>query len=301
MQPSYEGQGYARTPGLHTPEHVAAWRAVTDAVHERGGRIVAQIMHVGRVAHPHNRLTEAQPVAPSAIAPETTQMYTDEAGMQPIPEPRALAADEIPQVIAEYVAASRCAMEAGFDGVELHAASGYLPDQFQCSETNRRSDGYGGSVEGRLRFTLEVLEAMVGVVGRDRVGIKLSPDMRFNDCIDDDPKTTYTALVRELDRFGLAYLHAGQFTRAFDVHGTLRPLFDGPYLAGCGLRTAGDGARTLDEYGADMVVYGERFIANPDLVERFRASAPLADSDEATYYTPGAEGYTDYPTMTDAG
>jgi N-ethylmaleimide reductase len=294
-QPSLMGQGYPRTPGIHTAEQVAAWQAVTDAVHAAGGRIFLQIMHTGRIGHPLNRKTDDTPVSPSAIAPATTQMYTDQAGLQAIPTPRALETKEIPAVIEEYVAATRNARQARFDGVELHGASGYLPDQFLCSETNHRNDAYGGSLVNRMRFTLETLEAMVAAEGSDYVGIKLSPDMRFNDCIDEDPEQTYSGLVTALNRFGLAYLHVGNFTKRFDVHARLRPLFEGPYLAGGGLRTAADGQDTLERYGADAVVYGQRFIANPDLVHRLKTGFPLADADESTFYTPGAAGYTDYP------
>lgn len=294
-QPSLSGQGYARTPGIHSDEQVTAWHSVTDAVHKAGGRIFLQVMHVGRIAHPFNRKTDMPPVAPSAVKPQTTQMYTDAAGMQPIPTPKALEIEEILAIIDEYVKATENAHRAGFDGVELHGASGYLPDQFLCSGTNQRKDAYGGSLANRMRFTLEILEAMIAAVGNEYIGIKLSPDMRFNECIDQNPVQTYSGLVTELNRLGLAYLHVGNFTERFDVHATLRPLFDGPYLAGGGLRTAADGERLLNTYSADAVVYGQLFLANPDLVQRLQTGAPLAVADESTFYTPGPKGYIDYP------
>lgn len=294
-QTSWEGQGYARTPGLHTPDQVNAWRCVTDAVHAAGGRIVVQLMHAGRVAHPLNRQTDAQPVAPSAIAPANTPMYTDESGMQPIPTPRALETSEIGPIVSEYASAARNAIDAGFDGVELHAASGYLPMQFLSSETNQRSGRYGGSLPNRMRFIIEVMEALAGTAGGGRVGIKLSPGIDFNECIDADPAATYSALVTELNQFDLAYLHVAGVTDEFDVHGTLRPLFDGPYVAGAGLRVREDADSLLRDGLADATIWATRFIANPDLPERLHTGGPFAEPVEATFYTPGPEGYVDYP------
>ena len=295
VQPSFEGQGYTRTPGIHTPEQVDAWRKVTDAVHDEGGHIFVQIMHVGRVAHPLNRQTAATPVAPSAIAPETP-MWTDQQGMQPIPTPRALDTEEIAGVVEEYARAARMARAAGFDGVELHAASGYLPNQFLATSTNLRTDRYGGPPKNRIRFVLEVLEAMGDSIGGDRVGMKLSPAMGFNDCLDEDPEGLFSLLVKELANVPMAYLHVGQFTDTFDVHGTLRPLYDGIYLGGVGLRERNDGQTLLDA-GADMTVWGTRFLSNPDLVRRLEEGASFNDPDPDTFYTPGAKGYTDYPAL----
>ncbi len=299
IQPSFEGQGYCRTPGLHTDEQVAAWKRVTDAVHGRGGRIFAQIMHVGRITHPLNRQTDAQPVAPSAIAPETTQMWTDQEGMQPIPTPRALETGEIPSIIEEYVGAARLAIEAGFDGVELHAASGYLPNQFLASGTNHRTDQYGGSVENRIRLVLELLEAMGSAIGGGRVGMKISPAMGFNECKDDDPVGLYTTLVQALSGIPMAYLHVGKFTADFDVFATLRPLYDGVFLAGGGLRDAGQGQALLDQGLADVTVWGTLLLSNPDLVHRLRENAGFNEVDASTFYTPGEAGYTDYPALGD--
>ena len=297
VQPSFEGQGYARTPGIHTAEQVAAWKRVTEAVHQAGGRIFVQIMHVGRIAHALNRQTDAEPVAPSAIAPATTQMWTDQEGMQPIPTPRALETKEIAGIVEEYVEAAKLARQAGFDGVELHAASGYLPNQFLASNTNRRTDRYGGSPENRIRFVLEVLEAMSGAIGGDRVGMKISPAMGFNDCLDDDPAGLFSLLVGELNNIPMAYLHVGQFTDSFPVHGTLRPRYRGVYLGGVGLRERKDGQDLLDQYGADMTVWGTRLLANPDLVRRLKEGASFNEANPDTFYTPGEAGYTDYPTL----
>ena len=295
-QPSAGGQGYARTPGIHSEAQVARWGDIADAVHEEGGRIFVQIMHVGRVAHPLNRQTEDAPVAPSAIAPETTQMYTDQDGMQPIPTPRALEGGEIQGILDEYVAASENAVAAGLDGVELHAASGYLPNQFLCSNTNLRSDRWGGGATERIRFVLELLEAMASAVGPDRVGVKFSPAMGFNDCLDENPERLYRTLIPEVSRFGLAYVHVARNTPDWDVHRDLRPLYDGLYLAGGGLRAREDGQALLDAGVCDGTVWGWNYIANPDLVHRLRDGLDLAEPDPSTFYTPGETGYTDYPT-----
>lgn len=296
-QPSFEGQGYARTPGIHTDAQKAAWARVADAVHAAGGRIFMQIMHVGRIAHLLNRQTDAPAVAPSAIAPAGTQMWTDQEGMQPIPVPRALEASEIQGMLDEYAAAAANAVGAGLDGVELHSASGYLPNQFLASNTNHRTDRYGGPPAHRIRFTLEALEAMAGAVGSDRVGIKISPGMGFNDCLDDDPRGLFSILVPELGRLDLAYLHVGKFATDWDVHGVLRPLYDGVYLAGGGLRGRDDGQALLDRGVADMTVWGQRFLANPDLPARLGANGPFNEAVPDTFYTPGETGYTDYPAL----
>jgi len=293
-QPSDEGQGYARTPGIYTPAQIDAWRRVTDAVHAQGGRIFVQLMHVGRIAHPLNRLTDAAPVAPSAIQAAGT-MYTDQAGMQPYPMPRALATEEIPGVIEQYITAAHAAFAAGFDGVEFHNGSGYLPNQFLESSTNQRTDRYGGSVENRARFSLEALDALAKVRGPEYVGVRLTPEMGFNDLRDDTPEATYSAFVKQLSGRGLAYLHVGNFNPQRDYHALLRPLYDGVYIAGVGF----DAARAdlfLREQKADAIAFGSSFIANPDLPERMRQGLPLSKADQATFYTPGEKGYTDYPT-----
>jgi len=294
IYPSAMGKGYFGTPGIHSGAQVAGWKKVTDAVHAKGGRIFAQIMHAGRISDPSFLPGGATPVAPSAVKPNG-QSFTAE-GMKPHVTPRALETGEIPGIVAEYGTAARRAIEAGFDGVELHAASGYLPMQFLSSGTNQRSDAYGGSAANRARFAIEVLEAMAKAVGADRVGIKMSPEMAFNDISDANPQETYTTLVRAIGGSGLAYLHVGLFGTPVDYHGLLKPLFRGAYFAGGGLDQAK--AEALVASGrADAAVFGGLFLANPDLPERFRRGAPPNKPDQATFYAGGAKGYTDYPAL----
>ncbi|MGY2440315.1 alkene reductase [Pseudomonas sp. SDO52101_S400] len=288
------GKGYTRTPGIETAEQVAAWKQVTDAVHARGGRIFMQLMHCGRVSHPSLLANGAQPQAPSAIK-AAGQTYTA-SGLQDFVVPHALTIVEIAAVVEGYRQAARRAIEAGFDGVELHAASGYLPEQFLSTGSNQREDEYGGPVENRVRFVLEVLAAMVDEIGGDRVGIKISPEMNFNDIVDANPQETYTHLVEQLRAFNLAYLHVALFGATFDYHAALRPLFAGRYLIGSGLDK--DTAESLISSGqADAVVFGSAFIANPDLPERLHSGAELNAADKNTFYAPGPEGYIDYPTL----
>ncbi|KTC00413.1 alkene reductase [Pseudomonas sp. ICMP 10191] len=288
------GKGYVRTPGIETAEQVAAWKKVTDAVHARGGRIFMQLMHCGRVSHPSLLPKGAQPQAPSAIK-AAGQTYTA-TGLQDFVTPHALTISEIGEVIEGYRQSARRAIEAGFDGVELHAASGYLPEQFLSTGSNQRNDQYGGSVENRTRFVLELLAAMVSEVGGDRVGIKISPEMNFNDIVDAKPQETYIYLVNQLRDLKLAYLHVALFGAEFDYHAALRPLFNGSYLIGSGQTK--DGAASLITKGkADAAVFGSAFLANPDLPQRFRDDAELNAPDKDTFYAPGAEGYIDYPTM----
>lgn len=297
IYPSPMGKGYIRTPGIHSDEQVAAWRKVTGAVHAKGGLIYAQIMHAGRISHPSFLPGGATPVAPSAIRPEG-QSYTDE-GPKPHVTPRALGLEEIAGVIAEYAQATRRALEAGFDGVELHAASGYLPMQFLSSGANLRTDRYGGSPENRARFIVEALEAMANVAGADRVGIKLSPEMAFNDITDADPAETYATLVKAIGGLGLAYLHVTPYGQDVNYHALLRPLFRGPYFAGAGL-TRETAEQLLRDGKADAAVFGTLFLANPDLPERFRRGAGLNSPDQATFYAGGAKGYIDYPVLEQA-
>jgi N-ethylmaleimide reductase len=288
------GKGYVRTPGLHSDQQIAAWKKVTDAVHAKGGRIFAQIMHAGRISDPSFQPDNATPVAPSAVRPKG-ESYTD-AGMKPYVTPRALETEEIPGVIAGYAQAARNAIAAGFDGVELHAASGYLPMQFLSSGTNLRTDRYGGAAANRVRFVVETLEAMIAAVGADRVGIKISPEMAFNDISDAQPQETYTTLVRAIGGMGLAYLHVGLFGTPVDYHGLLRPLFRGTYIAGGGL-TRESASELVAAGRADAAAFGALFVANPDLPERFRRGAALATPDSGTFYTPGPKGYIDYPLL----
>jgi 2,4-dienoyl-CoA reductase-like NADH-dependent reductase (Old Yellow Enzyme family) len=292
--PVAAGKGYVRTPGIETAAQVASWAKVADAVHARGGRIFMQLMHCGRVSHPSLLVDGAQPQAPSAIK-AAGQTYTA-TGLQDFVTPHALTVVEIADVVQGYRQAAHLAIQAGFDGVELHAASGYLPEQFLSTGSNQREDQYGGSVENRARFVLEVLAAMVSEVGGDRVGIKISPEMNFNDIVDANPQETYTYLVNQVRDLGLAYLHVALFGAKFDYHTALRPLFNGRYLIGSG-QTKGSAQTLLNEGKADAVVFGGAFLANPDLPGRFRANAELNTPDKNTFYAPGAEGYIDYPAM----
>ncbi|MDR2032763.1 MAG: alkene reductase [Azoarcus sp.] len=294
--PSATGKGYVRTPGIVTEAQIAAWRRIVAAVHDRGGKIFMQIMHCGRISHPSLLPDGSTPVAPSAIKPEG-QAWTP-VGQVDYVTPRALRTEEIAGVVDEYRRATRQALAVGFDGVELHAASGYLPEQFLSSGSNRRDDQYGGSVENRARFVLETLAAMADEAGGDRVGIKISPEMNYNSITDAEPRETYTYLVEQLRDLGLAlaYLHVALFGAKTDYHALLRPRFPGAYLLGGGLDQAKAEA-VLAENRADACVFGVAFLANPDLPERFRQHAPLNTPDNTTFFAPGAKGYTDYPDL----
>jgi N-ethylmaleimide reductase len=292
--PSANGLGYARTPAIYTPRQVEGWRHVTEAVHSAGGRIVIQLMHVGRIAHGLNQPAGARIVAPSAVAAAGT-MWTDQSGMQPFPAPQELTVAEIAEVVREFAQATKNAREAGFDGVELHAANGYLPNQFLAPNTNLRSDAYGGSIEKRGRFVLEVYDAMAAAWSADRVGIRVSPGGTFNDINDPDPKATHTWLAAELAKRKAAFLHIARLGALdFDVFGALRAVFPGTIIANGGLDFAG-GQKLIEAGTADLVSYARLFIANPDLPARFKNEWPLAEADGSTFYTPGEKGYTDYP------
>lgn len=292
--PAALGKGYVRTPGIQTEAQVSAWRQVADAVHARGGRIFMQLMHCGRISHPSLLPANATPVAPSAIKP-AGQTWTDN-GLQEFVTPRAMTLDDIQATVEGYRHAARLAIEAGFDGVELHTASGYLPEQFLSTGSNQRDDQYGGSLENRARFVLEVLAALVAEVGGERVGIKISPEMNFNDIVDADPQRTYTYLVEQLCGLDLAYLHVALFGTKTDYNALLRPRFNGAYLIGGGLDKASAQAH-IDSHRADASVFGSAFLANPDLPERLRNNTALNTPDKDTYYSPGAKGYLDYPTL----
>ena len=294
-QPSAVGQGYPHTPGLHTDEQVAGWRLVADAVHARGGTIVAQLMHAGRVGHPD--ISGLPSVAPSAIA-AAGQVFTPN-GMQDHPVPRALETDELPGVVAEYVDAARRALEAGLDGVELHAANGYLLHQFLADGSNQRTDAYGGSPENRARFVVEVATAVAQAVGADRVGIRISPGNAFNDMAESEVEQTYAALVEGIAPLGLLYLHVleGPDTTYAEP---LTKAFDGPVISNDGFTTTSTlehAQEVVDAGRADLVAFGRAFIANPDLVERLRTGAGLNEPDEATFYGGAEHGYTDYPAL----
>ena len=300
---SPQGRGYAFTPGIYNDAQIKAWRPVTEAVHSRGGRIFPQLWHVGRVSHPSLQPGGTLPVAPSAIRPEATS-YTL-AGFEPCVAPRALAISEIPEIIEQYRRAAANALAAGFDGIEIHAANGYLIEQFLRDSTNKRIDAYGGSRENRARLLLEVVEAVAGVCGGERVGIRLSPVSPVNGAdLDGDPAGTYGYVVGRLNAFGLAYIHiiegATQGPRevpgGFELQ-ILRRSFKGLYIANNGydLELALEARR---HNLADLVAFGRLYISNPDLVERLRAGAPLNTPDRATFFGGGAAGYTDYPFMT---
>ena len=286
--------GYARTPGIYSNEQLAAWRAITEGVHARGGRIFLQIMHVGRIAHAANRTIAEPPVAPSAIR-AAGEMWTDTQGMQPNDMPRALETGEIPGVIAEFATATTRALQAGFDGVELHSASGYLPHEFLSPGTNMRSDVYGGSVENRIRFVVETLEAMTAAAGSaGKVGIKVSPGMKFNDIGETEPMPTYWALAKAISPMKLAYLHVMRTGIGAEV--ALRDAYQGTLLVGGGFEKE-EATKVIESGGADAIVFGMKYLANPDLVTRFAQDAPLNAPDQSTFYTPGAKGYTDYPVL----
>jgi N-ethylmaleimide reductase len=286
-------KGYVRTPGVYTPEQVEAWRPVADAVHARGGRVFMQLFHTGRIALPDFLPGGAQPVAPSAVRAKG-QNYTDE-GMKEFVTPREMTREEIARTVGDFAAAAANAVEAGFDGVELHAASGYLVQQFLTTNANLRTDEYGGSIENRARFLFEVLGAMNEAVGAGRVGVKFSPRMPFNDIEERDAESIYPYIVERLNGRGLAYVHVGDFTGE-GWHARLRPVYEGAYFAGSGL-TKESGEGLLAQGLADAVVFGTKFISNPDLPERFRRGAPLSEPDHATFYTPGERGYTDYASL----
>jgi N-ethylmaleimide reductase len=288
-------KGYVRTPGIYSADQIDSWRKVTEAVHARDGKIFMQIFHTGRIALPDFLPGNAQPVAPSAVKAEGKN-YTDHAGLKDFVEPREITLEEIKQTVADFAKAAKNAIEAGFDGVEIHGANGYLIQQFLSTNVNKRNDEYGGSIENRSRFLFEVVEAVTGAIGADRTGLRLSPGGEAGDIKEDDAEALYGHVVPELNRFGLAYLHIGTFDQKRNWHPVLRPLFEGTYLAGVGF-TKETGERLLAEGGADAIVYGKLFLANPDLPERFRLDAPLNEPDQSTFYTAGEKGYTDYPSL----
>ena len=299
---SPRGHGYPNTPGIYTAAQAEGWKKITEAVHAQGGHIFLQLWHVGRISHPSYQPNGELPVAPSAIKPRG-QVFTGTA-MMDYEVPRALETSEIPGIIAEYEHGARLAKEAGFDGVEIHNANGYLPDQFLRDGTNQRTDSYGGSVENRARFTLEITEAVVGVWGADRVGIRFSPAGVFNDMRDSDPLATFSHVLKELSRFSLAYAHITEVTAQDLAHGAvsgvgpreLRASFNGPIITAGGF-TSETATAAIAEGWADAVAFGQLFIANPDLPARFKQGSPLNVPDEATFYAPGAKGYTDYPSL----
>ncbi len=308
---SHQGQGYADVPGLYTPEQVAAWKPVTDAVHAQGGRMVVQLWHVGRVSHTSLQPGGGAPVAPSAITAKT-MTYLNDGGngrFEPTSAPRALEAEELPGIVEDYRRAAKAALTgAGFDGVEIHAANGYLLDQFLKTGSNQRTDAYGGSIENRCRFPLEVVRAMVAEAGGGRTGIRLSPVTPANGISDADPQPLFEYLVRQLAPLGLAYVHVVEGAtggprevegRPFDYE-ALRRAYREAGGTGAWMVNNGYDAALADQslaHGADLVAFGRPFISNPDLVERLRTGAALTPADRATFYGGGEKGYTDYPTL----
>ena len=294
VQPSAVGKGYWRTPGIHSEEQIAGWRQVADAVHAKGGRIVMQLMHCGRVVVPANRGFAADVIAPSAV-PCPVQVPGPDGVPADCALPRAILAEEIPALVAEYAQAARNAVAAGMDGVELHCASGYLINQFLNPASNRREDDYGGPVENRIRFPIAVLQAMADAIGAGRVGFRISPGNPYNGMDPADPAATFGPFVQAADALGLAYLHVVDMGLSeFDTLDLLRANFSGPIMANNNLK--GDSAAALLDAGrAEAVSFGRAFIANPDLVERIAAGAPLAKPDYTQLYTGENQGYTDYP------
>ncbi|MER5788816.1 alkene reductase [Streptomyces sp. NPDC001980] len=297
IQPSAVGQGYPDTPGLHTAEQTAAWRAVTDAVHAADGVIFAQLMHTGRIGHPDLLPDGLVNVAPSAVTARG-QVYTHE-GPKDFVEPRALTDGEVHATVAAYAAAARAAVEAGFDGVELHGANGYLIHQFLAPGSNRRTDEWGGSPAARIRFAVAAVKAVVEAVGAERTALRLSPGNPFNDIDEPEPEPAYTALVDAVEPLGLAYLHVMEVPGTRELTNALRKRFSGAFVLNPATEgPTGPEALALVEDGtADVVSYGQLFLANPDLPARLRAGGPFNPANPATFYGGGAEGYTDYPAL----
>jgi N-ethylmaleimide reductase len=299
-QISQQGQGYQDTPGIYTKEQVAGWRQVTNRVHARGGHIYIQLWHVGRISHASLQPNNSAPVAPSAIRANTKTFvngaFTD------VSEPRALDLGEIPGLIDTYKRAAANAVEAGFDGVEIHGANGYLLDQFAKDGANKRTDAYGGPIENRARLMLEVSKAVSDEIGAARTGIRISPVTPANDASDSNPQALFDYIVDGLNALKLVYIHViegatgGPRDNAPFDYGSLRKRFSGTYIANNGydLKLANE---ALGQNKADMIAFGKLFISNPDLVERLKLGAPLNDFDKTTFYGGGAKGYTDYPTL----
>ncbi|PLW68774.1 alkene reductase [Pseudohalioglobus lutimaris] len=293
IAPSAAGLGYCRTPGIYTAEQVAQWRRITDAVHAEGGTIVAQIMHVGRVSNALNKPDGAGTVAPSAIQ-AAGEIYTDQSGMQPHDCPVALSSEEVAAVIEEYRQATVNAVEAGFDGVELHCTSGYLPAQFLSTGTNQRTDNYGGTVENRCRFVLETLSAMASVSGAGRVGMRICPANPFNDLHDDNPQETFEHLLAQAQGLGLGYLHVIRLPGGRVDNLELGRRFFGDRLIGNDSYSFEEAEEAVAKGELSAVSFGRHFIANPDLPARWRSGDALSRFDPATLYTPGEKGYIDY-------
>ncbi|MFJ4977994.1 alkene reductase [Streptomyces coeruleorubidus] len=293
-QPNADGQGYLLTPGIYSEEHIAGWRKVTDAVHGADGRIVIQLMHAGRMSHPDNTPHHRQPVAPSPVQPAGT-MFTP-SGPQDMLVPRELSTEEVAATVEDFRRAAAAAIAAGADGVEIHGANGYLVHQFLATNTNQRTDRYGGSLDNRIRFAVEVATAVAEEIGPGRTGFRISPGNPFNDIAESDTRELYPALVRALAPLGLAYLHVGHGGDD-ELLRTLRQLWPNTLVlnrAGTDIATR---AKDVEDGLADVVTVGVMALANPDLVERVRIGAPLNTPDPATFYGGGEAGYTDYPAL----
>ncbi len=307
---SHQGQGYADVPGLYAPEQVAGWKAVTSSVHAAGGKIVTQLWHVGRVSHTELQPGGGAPVAPSAITAKTKTVLLKDGGAVFVDtsEPRALRLDELPGIVDDYRRAALAAIEAGFDGVEVHAANGYLLDQFLKTGANQRTDAYGGSIENRARLLVEVMQAVTAAIGGGRVGIRLSPVTPANDIVDADPQPLFEYVVRQLAHLGLAYVHVIEGATGGPRQLPDRP-FDYAALKAAYRAAGGTGAWMVNNGydlplaqqalagGADLVAFGKAYIANPDLVARLKAGGPFNEPDKMTFYGGGEKGYTDYPTL----
>lgn len=310
-QISQQGQGYPQTPGIYTPDQVAGWQPVTEAVHKRGGVIFLQLWHVGRISHSSLKDNGALPVAPSAIQP-AGNAFTSSFQRVPYETPHALELNEIKQIVADYRNAAENAKSAGFDGVEVHAANGYLLEQFLEDKTNRRNDQYGGSIENRARLLFEVLDAVAEVWPTDRIGVRLSPFTDLGDIADSDPEKLYTYVIKNLSARGLCYLHliepqsrSGLVEERNEaaprsVSSLFRPLFQGPLIASGGF-TAETTEQALTAGTADLIALGRAFIANPDLPKRLKLGAPLNAPDKSTFYGGAEHGYTDYPSLDESG
>ncbi len=292
--PEVAGQAYCRQPGIETPAHIAGWRKVTDAVHAAGGRIVLQIMHSGRIGSHLIKPAGVPTVAPSAIQAQG-EIWTDAAGLQPFDTPKALTTEEVKAAIRQHVQAARNAMEAGFDGVELHGTSGYLSMQFLSSDTNQRTDQYGGNAAARARFAYECLEGMAAAIGAGRVGLRLNPGNTYNDTADENSGATHAELMRQARPLGLAYLHVMRApVPEIDAFALARENFGGPLILNDGFDGDSAEAALADGQG-EAVSFGRHFIGNPDYVRRLRDGIALSKFDRKTLYTAGAQGYTDYP------
>src|SRR6476661_8039361 len=294
-QPSDDGQGYLATPGIYSPAHIAGWKKVTAAVHDKGGRIFIQIMHAGRMSHPDNTPHHRQAIAPSAIAPGT-QMFTA-TGMQDIPTPRALTTEEVRQTVTDFRLAARCAIEAGADGVEIHGANAYLVQQFFAPSANTRTDEYGGSIANRARFAIEVVRAVAGEIGAERTAIRLSPGLTMNG-IDEGAEgpDLYRYLVAELGKLGLAYLHV---LHAGDERllGDIRSLWKQALIVNRPGRQRDQVGADVASGLADLEAYGQMVLANPDFVTRLKTGAPMNEADRTSFFGGTARGYTDYPAL----